>query len=86
MISGALYLLSSFMQISPTSSRTFESTEEMSASRVCSWSHPALLSSFPFLARLIRLRHSAYAFSTRASFPDASMGPGMTSLIPSENP
>jgi hypothetical protein len=35
-INGALCLLSSFMQISPTSSRTFESSEEIRASSVCS--------------------------------------------------
>ncbi len=85
-IKGALCLLSSFMQISPTSSRTFESSDEIRASNVCSWLQPGLFSSFPFFARAIRSWHFAYAASTRVSFLLDNRGPGMTSLMPNEKP
>lgn len=86
MISGALWRLNSLRQISPTLSRTFDRTPEIMASSVCSWLQPGLFSSRPFLARVIRSWHSAYAFATRASFSEDSFGPGMTSLIPREKP
>src|SRR6266436_8296190 len=85
-IKGALCLLSSFMQISPTSSRTFESSDEIRASNVCSWSQPGLFSSLPFFARAIRSWHFVYAASTRMSFLLDNKGPGMTSLMPNEKP
>lgn len=56
------------------------------ASNVCSWLQPALFSSFPFFARVIKSRQSEYAFCTSDSFFPERMGPGMTSFIPKENP
>lgn len=70
MIIGALWRLNSFIHISPTSPRTFDSTPEIIASKVCSWSQPGLFSNLPSFAYGKSSEHSRIYGETLAYLLD----------------